>query len=105
MESPTWKFRPKGVSPMKSMRIIVPAVLAAWLLVVPPARGQGGNVEEQIKTLSDQLSQATVKGDTSFFEKYLADDYVGIYASSQVLTKAETLRPVLSSTNPLTCTR
>jgi len=78
---------------MKNIKLISPVLLAVCLLVAPLARGQGGNVEEQIKMLSDQLSQATVKGDTSFFEKYLADDYVGIYASSQVLTKAETLKP------------
>ena len=75
---------------MKSVRLIAPVLVC--LLVVPLALCQG-NVEQQIKTLSDQLSQAYVKGDTSFFEKYLADDYTGIYASSQPDTKAETRKP------------
>jgi ketosteroid isomerase-like protein len=75
---------------MKSVRLIAPVLVC--LLVVPLALCQG-NVEQQIKTLSDQLSQAYVKGDTSFFEKYLADDYTGIYASSQPYTKAESLKP------------
>jgi ketosteroid isomerase-like protein len=78
---------------MKSMRTIVPAVLVVCLLVAPLAWGQDGNVEEQIKTLSEQLSKAYVKGDTSFFEKYLADDYLGINASSQPYTKTESLKP------------
>jgi hypothetical protein len=75
---------------MKSVRLIAPVLVC--LLVVPLAWCQG-NVEQQIKTLSDQLSQAYVKGDTSFFEKYLADDYTGIYASSLPVTKAENLKP------------
>lgn len=75
---------------MKSLRLIAPVLVC--LLVVPLAWCQG-NVEQQIKTLSDQLSQAYVKGDTSFFEKYLADDYTGIYAIGQLYTKAESLKP------------
>jgi ketosteroid isomerase-like protein len=75
---------------MKSVRLIAPVLVC--LLVVPLAWCQG-NVEQQIKTLSDQLSQAYVKGDTSFFEKYLADDYTGIYAIGQLYTKAESLKP------------
>ena len=67
---------------MKKMSLVAVALVAVSLLAAPLASGQGGTVEQQIKTLSDQLSQAYVKGDTSFFEKYLADDYTGIYASS-----------------------
>jgi ketosteroid isomerase-like protein len=78
---------------MITVRLIAPVLFAACLLVAALAWGQSGSVEEQIKTLSDQLSQAYVKGDTSFFEKYLADDYLGIYATSQTLTRAESLKP------------
>jgi len=55
-------------------------------------KGKGGNVEQQIAALSDQAVQAYLKGDTSFFEKYLANDYTAIYASGQLYTKAESLR-------------
>ncbi len=78
---------------MKKMSFVAVALVAISLLAAPLALGQGGSVEQQIKTLSDQLAQAYVKGDTSFFEKYLADDYTGIYASSQPYTKAESLKP------------
>jgi ketosteroid isomerase-like protein len=75
---------------MKSVRLIAP--LLVCLLVVPLAWCQG-NVEQQIKTLSDQLAQAYIKGDTSFWEKYLADDYIGVYASGQKYTKSESVQP------------
>src|ERR1019366_6339314 len=104
------------------VNLIILALVAISLLLVLPAWSQGGNppastkesgatsghgmtaaeqtgkssegnVEQQIKTLSDQLSQAYVKDDTSFFEKYLADDYTGIYATSRPYTKAESLKP------------
>jgi hypothetical protein len=78
---------------MKKMSFVAVALVAISLLAAPLALGQGGSVEQQIKTLSDQLAQAYVKGDTSFFEIYLADDYTGIYASSQPYTKAESLKP------------
>jgi ketosteroid isomerase-like protein len=75
---------------MKSLRLIAPVLVC--LLVVPLAWCQG-NVEQQIKTLSDQLAQAYIKGDTSFWEKYLADDYIGVYASGQKYTKSESVQP------------
>jgi ketosteroid isomerase-like protein len=46
-----------------------------------------GNVEQEIKNLQDQGREAALKGDTSFLEKYLADDYVGIGADGQMFTK------------------
>jgi ketosteroid isomerase-like protein len=84
---------------MRKANPIVLALVATSLLAAPLALGQGGygtkggKAEEEIKTLSDQLAQAYLKGDTSFFEKYLADDYTAIYASGQPYTKAESLKP------------
>jgi len=43
---------------MKSMRFIAPALVAVCLLVVPLAWSQGGNVEQQIKKLTDQVIAA-----------------------------------------------
>ena len=78
---------------MKSVKLIAPVLVTICLLVVPLAWSQGGTVEQQIKTLTDQLAQAYINGDTSFWEKYLADDYMGVYASGQAYTKSESVQP------------
>jgi len=72
--------------------IIVLSLVAACLLT-PLAFAQDASAENQIKALSDQLAQAYIKGDTSFWEKYLADDYIGVYASGQKYTKSESVQP------------
>jgi hypothetical protein len=105
---------------MKSMRIIAPALVAVCLLVAALAWSQGGNppastkeskqtsghgmtaveqtgkdggtVEEQIKALHERSRQAALKGDTSYLEKYLADDYVGIGGDGKMFTKAESIQ-------------
>jgi hypothetical protein len=51
-----------------------------------------GDVEQQIKTLHDQGRQAALKGDASFFEKHLADNYFGIGGDGRLRTKAEALQ-------------
>jgi ketosteroid isomerase-like protein len=50
-----------------------------------------GNVEQEIKNLQDQGREAALKGDTSFLEKYLADDYAGIGAEGQMFTKSQAI--------------
>ena len=102
---------------MQCMRLVAPASIAACLLVAalgwaqggnPPASTKeskatsgkgmtaveqagkgGGNVEQQIKTLSDQLVQALLKGDSSFFKKYYADNAVIVRGPGAVFTKAQ----------------
>lgn len=74
---------------MKSMRIIAPVLVAVCLLVVPLAWSQGGNVEQQIAALDDQVRQAYWKADTGFMEKYFADDYTAIHGDGRLYTKAE----------------
>lgn len=102
---------------MRNVKLINSVLVAGCLLFVPLARGQGGNppastkesgqtsgrgytaveqtfkenVEQQVKTLQEQGRQAALKGDTSFLEKYLADDYVGIGGNGQFRTKAEAI--------------
>jgi len=49
----------------------------------------GGTVEQEIKTLQAQDVQAILKGDTSFLEKYYADDYIAIHGNGMLSTKAE----------------
>src|SRR5437868_10530054 len=50
------------------------------MTAVEPSTQGSGRVEQQIKTLHEQGRQAALKGDASFMEKYLNDDYVGIAA-------------------------
>jgi len=74
---------------MKSMRFIAPLLVAVCVLVVPLAWSQGGNTEQQIKTLQDQVVQAYLKADTGFMEKYFADDYTAIHGEGRLYTKAQ----------------
>jgi ketosteroid isomerase-like protein len=93
-------------------------VLGAWAL---PARGQGGNppastkasgetsgrgvtpveqtlgnVAEKIRSLQEESRKAALKGDASFLEKYLADDYVGIDGNGAIVTKAQAIQALKS---------
>jgi len=81
---------------MKSIRLIAPALVAVCLLVLPLARSQGGNVEQQIKKLTDQLIAAELKADTNSYEKLLADDYTGIYSNGRLYTKAQDIEDLKS---------
>jgi len=93
-------------------------VLGMWVL---PARGQGGNppastkasketsgrgmtaaeqiyptVEEQIKALQEESRKAALKGDASFLEKHLADNYVGVSGSGAQVTKDQAIQELKS---------
>ena len=108
---------------MKSVKFIVLALVAISLLLVLPAWSQGGNPpastkesgvtsghgmtgveqkgessEQQIAELSDQVIQAQLKDDTSFFEKYLADDAAIIHGDGTVWTKAQEIENLKSGT-------
>jgi len=74
---------------MKSMRLIASVLVAVCLLVVPLAWSQGGNAEQQIRTLQDQVVQAYLKADTGFMEKYFADDFTAIHGDGRLYTKAQ----------------
>ena len=74
---------------MKKVNIIVLALVAVCLLAAPLALGQGGSAEQQIAALSDQAIQAQLKDDTSFFEKYYADDATIVHSDGKLYTKAE----------------
>jgi len=84
---------------MKTAKSIALVLVAIPLLAGSPACGQGSKedgktptdgtsaVEQQIKTLHEQGREAALKGDASFLEKYLADDYVGIGSDGSLITK------------------
>jgi len=81
---------------MRKVNLIFLALVAIYLLAAPLALGQGEtgkakgrNAEEQIKTLTDQVVQAFLKGDTDFFEKNYADDALIIHADGKLSTKAQ----------------
>jgi uncharacterized protein (TIGR02246 family) len=103
---------------MRKLNLIILALVAFYLLATPLTLGQGGNppastkesgatsgrgmtaveqtgkggdgnAEQQITALSDQYVQAYLKGDTSFFEKYDADDATIIHSAGRLITKAE----------------
>ncbi len=72
---------------MKRIVIVLAFVVAASAL----ALGQGGNVEQSIKALDDQVRQAALKGDVATFDKLLADDYMDINVLGVTSTKAQVL--------------
>jgi ketosteroid isomerase-like protein len=103
---------------MKNVKAVIFVLFAFSLLVAPLIWGQGANppastkesqntsgrgmtavehtgqsgggaVEQEIKTLQAQVVQAILKVDTSFFEKYYADDYIAIHGNGTLSTKAQ----------------
>lgn len=50
---------------------------------------KGGNVEDTIKALNEQLNQAALKGDAAVYEKLVSDDYISIGVTGTVSTKAD----------------
>jgi len=83
---------------MRKVSFIVLAAVAVYLLAVPLALGQGGSVEQQIKTLLDQSTQARLKGDSSFFEKHFADDATIVHSDGTISTKAQEIENMKSGT-------
>ena len=82
---------------MRKVNLIVLALVAmSYLLVAPVGLAQGGSAEQQISALSDQLIQAQSKADTSFFEKYYADDATIIHGNGKLFTKAEDIADLKS---------
>jgi ketosteroid isomerase-like protein len=104
---------------MKKMKRIAFALVDIYLLAVPLAFGQGGNLpasvkesgvasgknktvertgkgskggeQQAVEKLDDELFAADLKGDAAFFEKNLADDYLRIDAHGEMRNKAETV--------------
>ncbi len=72
---------------MKRLMIVLAFIVAASVL----AWGQGGNVEQSVKALTEQLNQAALKGDVATYDKLVADDYISIGILGGAATKAELL--------------
>ena len=70
---------------MKRFMIVLAFTVAASAL----ALGQGGNVEQSIKAMTEQLNQAALKGDFATYDKLLSDDYTSISIHGTPSTKAD----------------
>ena len=81
---------------MRKVNLIALALVSVCLLAVPLALGQGGSAEQQIAALTDQWVQAQLKDDTSFFEKYYADDAMIVHSDGKLYTKAEEIASLKS---------
>lgn len=76
-------------------------VFTICLCLVPIAqfakdKNAAGGVEEQIKAYLEQSRQAALKGDSSFAEKNLADDYTRVTAEGKELTKSDVVNALKS---------
>jgi len=81
---------------MRRMNRLALALVAVCLLAVPLALGQGGSTEQQISALSDQMIQAQLKADTSYFEKNYADDATIVHGNGKLFTKAQEIADLKS---------
>jgi ketosteroid isomerase-like protein len=85
---------------MKSVKLLalllvttlLPAASIAFTQGEKDKKARGGNVDQEIKTLQEQGRDAALKGDTSFQERHLTDDYIGIDADGRMLTKDEAIQ-------------
>ena len=73
---------------------------AALLALLAPTLGRAADAdtERDIARLSRQVIDARLKADTKALDALLADDYVGIGPSGDVVTKAESLKRVKDGT-------
>jgi ketosteroid isomerase-like protein len=91
---------------MRKVNLIVLALVAICLLAAPLVLGQGtkggtakgGNVEQQIAVLANQFTQAYLKADTGFMEKYFADELTAIHSDGKLSTKAQEISNIKSGT-------
>jgi ketosteroid isomerase-like protein len=85
--------------PMKKSTSIAVAIFAICLLAIPVTAIQGqttGNAEQQIKALQAEFVKAELKADTSFYEKYYADNAVIVHSLGQIYTKAKEIAALKS---------
>ena len=75
---------------MKRVLSIVTVVVLA-LAAAGVSLAQGGNAEQEIRAVIDQIRNALLKADAEAFGKCTGDDYTSIGADGRVLSKAEVL--------------
>lgn len=52
----------------------------------------GSSVEDQVKALDRQSRDAALKGDTTFLEQHLADNYISIGGNGKQMTKDQAIQ-------------
>ncbi|PLP99466.1 nuclear transport factor 2 family protein [Cupriavidus pauculus] len=72
---------------MRIINLVVSAFISALTLAAPLALAQDGSVKQQISALSDEMIQANLKGDASFYQKYYADDAIIVHGNGKLFTK------------------
>ena len=77
--------------------------MLVWLLVLAmsgtlafaqkdkKSKAKGGGAEDQIMDLENKGKEAALKGDASFLEQYLADDYMGVSGMGNVADKNQSI--------------
>jgi len=81
---------------MRKVNLVVSALFSVWLLAAPLALAQGGNVEQQISALSEEMIQANLKGDTNFYQKYYADDATIVHGNGKLFMKDQEIADLKS---------
>ncbi|OLE53524.1 MAG: hypothetical protein AUG51_12605 [Acidobacteria bacterium 13_1_20CM_3_53_8] len=80
---------------MRRILAIALVVFAAASLSAGQNRGsrsaQGGNVEQGIRQLENERREALLHNDAAYFERVLAEDYMGTNQAGQVSNKAQTV--------------
>ncbi|MBZ5647466.1 MAG: nuclear transport factor 2 family protein [Acidobacteriia bacterium] len=71
------------------LTLMLLAVGHGYTAIAQTTQAAVGNAQQEIKTLQGQLVQAILKSDTSFLEKYYADDYIAIHGDGKLTTKAQ----------------
>jgi uncharacterized protein (TIGR02246 family) len=81
---------------VRKVNLITLALISVCLLPVPLASGQAGSAEQEISALSDQMIQAQLKADTSYFEKHYAEDAMIVHGDGEPFTKAKEIAELKS---------
>jgi ketosteroid isomerase-like protein len=61
-------------------------------------KSSGGDAEQQISQLMEEGRQAALKGDSSWSEKYMADDFSSVNSIGERLPKSETISRMKAGT-------
>ena len=70
--------------------VAIAAMLVSPLLGKKSAKDSGG-AEQQIQKLEEQAKEASLKNDTAWFEKTLADNFVGVGGTGVVTDKSSAI--------------
>jgi uncharacterized protein (TIGR02246 family) len=81
---------------MSKLFLVVLASLFTGWLSPPPASAQDRNVEQQIAALTDEMIQANLKDDTSFYEKHYADDATIVHGNGKLFSKDQEIADLKS---------